>query len=111
MKTVRPIEGYRFESCPRRPMTLQDHIEQVEKYGLNRDIFPVRYDDHSIQILKNDAHKTNEDRLLFHFVLYCENCKQESSISGRFPADDNSQIEHVSNAKIASFHEFDECDV
>lgn len=87
-------------------MKLQDHINQVEEYGLVRSQFPVSFNGHTVSILKNDATREKRGRIAFHFLLYCEDCKTESSISGRFSASDDEQIKHVSNAKVAAFHEF-----
>jgi hypothetical protein len=90
---------------------LDSHIERVERYGFERAAFPVSYNGHRVDIISNDAHYTNEDRLFFDFTLYCRDCKKERGLSGRFPVSCDDQIAGVVNAKVAVFDRFkyEEC--
>lgn len=87
--------------------TIDEHIEQVEEYGFVRYCFPISYKNHEVSILSNDAYETTDGRVLFDFTLYCVKCDKESGVSGRFPADDDNQVEHVVNAKVAVFSKFE----
>lgn len=100
-----------FESSRSHLTQLDDHLARVEKHGFDRDVFPVSYNGHRISILSNDGYM-EEGRLLFDFVLYCPKCTQESSVSGRFPANYDNHIEHVCNARVAVFERFNtnECE-
>lgn len=80
---------------------LDDHISRVERYGLKRSQFPLQFNGHTIEILQNDAYKTNDGRLLFDFALICQSCDKESGTSGRFSANNQNQISHVCNARVA----------
>jgi len=84
---------------------LDDHIERVEKYGFERRNFPISYNGHTISIISNDAY-IEDQRLLFDFTLYCNDCYAENGISGRFPANYNDQMAGVVSAKIAVFETF-----
>lgn len=86
-------------------MKLQDHISQVERYGFVRRHFPLSYNGHTIQILKNDGF-IDDGRLMFDFSLHCKNCDMINHMSGRFPANCERQTEYVVNAKIAIFEKF-----
>lgn len=88
-------------------MSIDDHINRVEKYGFVRRHFPKSFNGHRLYILSNDAFIEN-DRLLFDFSLYCEHCEMESNISGRFPSHINRHTERVVSAKIATFEKFSE---
>ena len=85
---------------------LDDHLARVERYGFVRDQFPLRYNEHKLVVLNNDAYRMEDDRLLFDFTLYCQRCTLEGGVSGRFPADDDEQVEHVCNARVAAFSAF-----
>jgi hypothetical protein len=91
---------------------LDKHLDRVERYGFVRDNFPIEYNGHNIEILTNDAYKLPGGRLLFDFAIYCRQCRTTGSISGRFPAGCDKQIEYVVNAKIATFETFnsEECE-
>jgi len=84
---------------------LDEHIERVERYGLVRDVFPVPYNGHTLKILTNDAH-FDDGRLVFDFLLYCTDCAAEHGVSGRFSAEDDEQVSHVANARVAVFSGF-----
>ena len=86
--------------------TIDDHIGRVERYGFVRRHFPMDFKGHRLQILCNDAHKTDDGRLLFDFTLHCKDCKLIDKVSGRFPADFDDQMAGVVNAKIAVFSNF-----
>ena len=87
-------------------MNLDVHLDGVEKYGFNRDVFPIRHNGHEIILLHNDGYKTDDDRLLFHFTLHCRNCSNSDGISARLPQDDDRQEYHVKIAKFAVFNKF-----
>ena len=89
-------------------MSLNSHLERVEKHGFDRGVFPVSYHGHNLKLLQNDGHETSDDRLLFHFTLYCTNCERECGISGRLPPEDEHMEYHIVVAKVASFGEFTE---
>lgn len=86
--------------------TLNDHISRVERYGFVRECFPVEYNGHKLVILQNDAHETNDNRLLYDFTLFCVNCRTEDGVSGRFPSHAEDVNTHVVAAKIACFEKF-----
>lgn len=86
---------------------LQDQINRVEKYGFNRQYFPMRFRGHNILILSNDASTGPEGRLMFSFCLYCDRCGGMERMSGRFPANCERQVEYVANAKVGVMAKFD----
>lgn len=84
---------------------LDEHINRVERYGLVRAEFPLSYNGHTLDILTNDAY-FDDGRLLFDLLLFCTDCGGEHGVSGRFSADDDEQVSHVANARVAVFSGF-----
>ena len=89
-------------------MSLNSHISRVEKHGFDRGVFPLQYNGHDIALLQNDAHWTDDGRLLFHFTLHCVNCQASNGISSRLPSDDTHAEYHLTVAKVSAFGPFTE---
>lgn len=85
---------------------LDRHLSRVEQHGFDRSLFPLSYRGHNLIILQNDAHPTDDDRMHFHFTLWCSKCDTTGSMSGRFPSHDTNMVAHVANARIAVFDSF-----
>ena len=89
---------------------LDRHIARVEQYGFDRALFPLWFNGHRLELLKNDAHPTEDDRIHFHFTLWCSRCHEEGSISGRFPAHNSNMVANVTTARALVFENFNSID-
>lgn len=89
-----------------RSRTLDERLDEVEKYGFVRDNFPLDYRGHRLYILNNDAYIDNDGRMVFDFSLHCTDCMKTDSIAGRFPSQFDDQMAGVVSAKIACFETF-----
>jgi hypothetical protein len=85
---------------------LEEKLDDVEKFGFERKNFPLSYNGHEIDLLRNDSYETSDGRIMYDFTLYCHVCKIESGISERFPHDADNELEHVVAAKLAVFGDF-----
>lgn len=85
---------------------LSEHLNRVERYGWNRDAFPVQVNGHFVYLLNNDAHFKQDRRMYFDIKLHCDRCDLSENMSGRMPVEFESQAQKIVNVKVASIAPF-----
>ena len=78
----------------------------TEECGFPRKAFPLKYNEHHLELLHNDAHALTDYRMQVHLTLYCPKCDESNTIRGRMPSDIENPSEYLKIMKLAVFGPF-----
>lgn len=83
-----------------------ERVEQAEALGFDRRHEPLRWNDHQIVFMQNDAHQHYEN-YRYHFSVICVNCNTEKICRGT-----TRDSSHIVTAKLLVLGPFwlDECE-
>lgn len=86
-------------------MSLSSRLGEAEEHGIPRRAFPMDYRGHRLILLINDAHDTDDGRVLIHVALMCSQCDKYHTVRGRTPYG-NATPNRIALAKLAAFGPF-----